>query len=187
MRSMGRSDPATEQDLAAFVEEQLWFRGYDPTRGRYTAWCNQVLRNRLIDLSRTKREEPQPDTLEPADRSESGRLESRDAVIDWRAPFSENDLERIRRWRNNRRRIILLCRSLLWMKVPPSEWETWLVEAGILPPFPPDDFCDWDLEQRIACLAEALHTSSNNVNQNFLRGRDDLMSLAFVRGLRDDS
>src|SRR5262245_34179052 len=111
-------DPARLDDLVAHVEMRLWEGAFPPTHGSYPAWCRTVLAHELSSMGRrVRREEALPEGALPAPDSLGGAA-AEDRRLDWEAPFSQADLERIRAWRNPLRRIVLLCRGLLWHKVP---------------------------------------------------------------------
>jgi hypothetical protein len=183
LQARARSDPDTAEELAAHAERRLWEGRFDAAHGHYPPWCQCVMDNRLSDLI-GHRPPPLP-LVDVADRGAP-------ALVVWEqeedrcTPFSAADLARIRAWPNTRR-VVVLCRSLLWVKVAEAEWASWLAECGLSPPFPGDGFEDLTVEDRCACLREALHLSPAALAQHWRRGRPELLELDSVRELSHDS
>lgn len=183
-----------------FVEQAptyVWERiaQFDAKRGsRFEAWCATVLCNRLRDWMRrrtAKREvatgsDPETLTLieEVADHSDwAGLLQ---CALDREEAFSESDLARVRTW-PLRTRLVVLAVSDLWRKVPAPEWETWVDEASLDAPFPPQVVVNADsVSDRVNVLAECLGMKPNTLSQQWHRGKDRLRDLDYIRQLREE-
>jgi DNA-directed RNA polymerase specialized sigma24 family protein len=104
-------------------------------------------------------------------------------------PLSGADLERIAGW-SCRRRVELLCLTGLCRLVPAERWEEWLADyerarqVKLGRPFPPDEIllCDEQAERQRP-LAECLGCSANALAVSWLRSKDCLKELAFIREL----
>jgi hypothetical protein len=142
------------------------------------------MRNLLVDgLRQSRRQRALPE--EPIeDPALSGWSETLEGNLDYQALFGPADLARVRGWPHAMRRIAILCRSLLWHKVPPAEWEAWCAAFGLELPFPPAGFADLPERERNQQLAQALGLKPATLHAHWHRGLPWLAELDYIQGLR---
>jgi DNA-directed RNA polymerase specialized sigma24 family protein len=151
------------------------------------AWLRTVLRNLWVSNRRQRASRQQ--ALEQF----AGRRPP--SVVSWdrlclAEPLSNRDLDRIAGW-EPRSRVEVLCLAGLWPYAPAPRWECWLAEYESLRhlslgrPFPAEDVlhCD-ERADRLRPLAQALHYSPNALSVRWLRAKDCLKELDFVRELK---
>jgi len=164
-----------------------------PEMGSLAVWLRTVLTNLLRDRQRRQSKlEQLPDNAEKRfSRDEPGPDELCDAWPEvFGSLFSRQDLEQLAGW-PAQVRIELLCLAGLSHKVPPEQWEKWLVawelqNSRSLPrPFPPDSFLTLDEARfRVRPLANLLGCEVNTLSQRWSRHRNRLGTLAFVENLQ---
>jgi hypothetical protein len=186
LRSLGRNDTQLQEELELFVSERLWERRCRPGWRCFAAWCWTVMLRRLYDLLQLHGPTAAPPESVP-DPLADGAVEARDLDRALQEPFGPADLRRIRAWRNPRRRVVLLVRGSLWRKVPPAEWDTYLAQAGLTPPFPDEDFERLRPAGRIHQLAATFGLGEDAIRRMLSReGIGELSSLEFVRRMLAD-
>lgn len=169
-------------DLVSVVTRLLLEGRWDCTRD-LEPWVRGVMRHLV------------PDELDPR-RNPRARVESLalpECVLDARPvsdgshaePFGEADAQAVRSW-PLLVRLVVLARGLLWRKVCPEEWETWVEEGGAELPFPDPDIEHWALRQRISHVADRLGQTRYVVNQIWHRAQERLRALRYVQELRHD-
>jgi DNA-directed RNA polymerase specialized sigma24 family protein len=178
-------DSALADDLVSLVELRIQESKFEEGKGSFEGWCFTVMRNDLQDrLKKAAHQRPTvPEVADEASERDRALLEQ---AHDSRALLSVADLERIRGWPNPLRRVLVLCRGLVWRKVPEQQWQAWLGDCGLSPPFPPDDFDELPAGERYEILAASLGLQMNTLHAHWKRGRPDLLGLDFVRGLAHD-
>jgi len=162
--------------------------GKFPCGGRFEPWCYAVLRNRWFDTIGKERRRTVLDTTRPSPFTADGDIRlAVEQAIDSVKPFGPDDLSLIRTW-PHRDRLILLCLTGLWGKIPTAEWEQWVAEhrtrhgVPIQGDFPPSTLAQCDqLAERNALLAESLHLRRNTLSVLLFRGKDRLLDLRYVR------
>jgi DNA-directed RNA polymerase specialized sigma24 family protein len=178
-------------DVVSDAPGDVWeVIGQFPGVAQFEPWCYTVLRNRWFDKIRKERRRHDLDTTRPspvtADRDIRMAVER---AIDSSQPFAPDDLALIRAW-PHRDRLVLLCLTGLWNKVPAEEWGRWLADhrtrhgVPAQGDFPPSALCRCDqIAERNALLAESLHLRRNTVSVLLYRGKDRLLELRYVREL----
>jgi DNA-directed RNA polymerase specialized sigma24 family protein len=154
----------------------------------FEPWCYTVLRNKWFDvMSKERRRRDLDTTRSPSVTADADIRLAVERAIDASQPFASDDLALIRSW-PQRDRLILLCLTGLWNKVPATEWGQWIAdnrntygvpETGAFPSAALGR-CDQILE-RNALLAESLHIRRNTLSVLLYRGKTRLLELRYVR------
>jgi hypothetical protein len=181
----------TRQDLVDGAIADVWEALCEaPPVGRFESWCYAVLRNRHLDRLRHERTEHRHAAEAARQRSEAEDLRAAlERAVDRGGPFSAADLQTLGGW-PLRHRVILLCLTGLWAKVPSPTWHEWVDEhrqAHGVPAegtFPAPELLDCaEIAQRNAVLAEALNLRRNTLSAWLHRGKPRLLALRYVRDL----
>ncbi|MCS7159346.1 MAG: hypothetical protein RMJ19_02640, partial [Gemmatales bacterium] len=170
----------------------------------FVAWCRQVCRNYMLDELERRRltisetelgahsgkqkldGENRRDQIRPFDLL-PGKPTIPDKPDIFRLEFSEEDLQRIRKWKPLRDRLIMLLCSGLWVCVPRSEWQTWVEEAGLAQPFPPPNFINLDdPKERMQEVAKIFGITRNHLSVIWRRRREWLLRLSRIQELIGD-
>lgn len=184
LRQFTQAEAGWEDDLVSHVQDQLLEQTFDPTRGRFCGWVRSVVRNRLLDLIRGRRRTVALADAEPSVPDSSVSI---DQAIDCAAPFNSRDLASIRGWNlPTSRKIAILCLTLIWEKIPSDEWNSWVDECDLEPPFPPEGFSESSLTLRITSLASTFGVRRDLIITWCSRYRHYVRNLEFSRSLRDD-
>lgn len=162
--------------------------GQFPLEYRFEPWCYVVLRNRWFDTAVKERKRSELDTTRPPPMTADADVRlAVEQAIDLSQPFTAEDLEVIRGW-THRERLVLLCLTGFWNKVPAAEWEDMVAGHrechGVPIPgvFPPADLCRCDqIAERNAMLAESLHIKRNTLSVLLYRGKSRLLELRYLR------
>ncbi len=179
------------RDLLDNAEGDVWEAlGRGAPQGPFEAWCYTVLRNRHLDNLRQEQREQRHALAAAHQRREA--VDLRHALERaWARdePLGELDLRAVGAW-SLRERLVLLCLSGLWRKVPPVLWGEWVDEHrrwhGTPPSglFPPDELGDSEqLAERNGALARLLGLKRNTLSVCLFRGKARLASLRCVREL----
>jgi DNA-directed RNA polymerase specialized sigma24 family protein len=176
-------------DIIDDAYTEIWARItlFTPDK-KFKAWCYTVLRNLWLDGDRRDTTQRRRVLRAAADQPEQEDLRAAvERALDARELFSAEDVQRITAW-PTRLRLVLLCLSGLWRKVPTSDWESWVVEHRTLHrspesvPFPSATLDAADaVAVRRRLLAVELHLQPNTITAQVCRGRDRLRELAYVR------
>lgn len=181
LRRRGRVSADDAEDLVQYAWTRLDPRRPPPSLG---GWCFTVMRNSRIDESRREKvsarykEDLRRQLAEESRHLPAGLSSGTEALL-------SAVLESLRRIRPSRRRIVLLCLLGAWRLVPEGDWEQWLEETGIEPPFPPSGFDLQTLSGRITTLQEGLGVSRQVIHQDRRRALECLHNLDWDGRLRD--
>lgn len=159
---------------------------FDPSQGRFESWCICVLKNLWVSLTRTQRGEG--NLVEP----NSIPLE---CPIDWLSlheSFSQSDLKQVWNWSSGER-IVLLCLSGLFVKVPAFDWKAMIRrfeddrKENFASPFPAQALLDQESpSDRIHVLATWLNMRPNTLSQRWSRKIGKLADLTVIRDVADE-
>jgi len=148
------------------------------------------LRNRWFEVVGRERRGLELDAARAA--SVANDADFRTAVeraLDSQEAFGPDDLGLIRVW-TPRERLVLLCLSGLWHKVPAATWRSWVAEhrdrygIPVGGPFPPDALVRCDgIAERNTLLAETLQLRRNTLSVMLYRGKFRLLEPKYVRDL----
>lgn len=174
------------RDFAADAPAEVFhrLRRFDPTRAGFRSWCSLVLRGLWIDRWRRWRRER-------ARRVSWDALPCEPCLEDAPAPadglaaqemLPPRDLKHFARQWNPHDRILLLCLSGLWVRVPAEPWDRWLREAAIDGPFPPAGFLDArNLSEGCAALAGPMGVKARTLMRQWFRKRAELAAVHSVK------
>jgi hypothetical protein len=190
-----------DDDVGQEVSVHLWRQirqgkcPHDPVhRDR---WCAFVARNKALDLLRRRRRDPlgparagrpsaagRCDIEELPDPNTPNPVRDLAAEIDWRQPFSADDLKRIDAW-GPVPALVILSRLGLWQKVPAGRWDDWCAAAGARRPFPPSPFVQAPGSgSEVKALAAGLGVPRHTIYQICCRDFSArLQALDFVKAL----
>jgi hypothetical protein len=150
-------------------------------------WLVTVLRNLWVSDRRRRRCRQQ--AVEECARRQRAPAAASDSLCPIKS-LSGGDLDRIVQW-DCRRRVEVLAMAGLWPNVPSRRWESWLVEYEGLRrrvlgrPFPGDDvLCCDEPAERLRPLAGVLGYTPNTLAVRWLRSKECLKELDFVRELQ---
>jgi len=188
-RVAGRFAGAYADDVPDDALADVWqaLPGYQQGHS-FEAWCYGVLRNKLLSRLRASARE-QRHLAELRNASPEHDLQrALERLLDEQRPFlSDSDLAALRTW-PLAPRLMLLCLSGLWEKVPSDEWAAWGAEYGnqrgtLLPaPFPPDEIRESEeIAGRNAVLARAMGVVPNTLSVWLYRYKGRLRQLLYVR------
>jgi DNA-directed RNA polymerase specialized sigma24 family protein len=164
--------------------------GCFPSGAHFEAWCYTVLRNRSFDAISKENRRHLLDSTRPSPVSSDEDIRiAVERAIDSSQSFASDDLSLIRAW-PHRDRLILLCLTGLWSKIPATEWGQWVADhrtehgVPVQGEFPPSALsrCD-QIADRNALLAETLQLRRNTLSVLLHRGKDRLLELRYVREL----
>ncbi|GBD35464.1 hypothetical protein HRbin36_00576 [bacterium HR36] len=209
----GLGIPLSREDLIEDTVSHVWTRllegKYNPTQGPFAAWCRRVCKNYLLDQIQP-REITWTDLLAHSRGGSAGEnngdndrtfsIEELFAssynspqVSLFAMPFCPDDLDKVRKWKPMRDRVIMLAASGLWVKAPEDEWNEWVQqvrENGTpLPnPFPPPEFLNLeDPSDRLGELAKMTRLSRNHLAVLWPRRcRQWLTKLRCIREVREE-
>ncbi len=180
---VANGDHHLAEELAQHVRVQHWRGLFDPARSQsFAAWASVCMRRYRLDTFRNPIRavggvDPLPDA--PDRRDDSAACEQ---LADLTAPLGPADTATVRRWRPLDR-VVLLCRALLWQKVPADLWHETTAALGLPPDFPGEGFEHLTRTERIRMLSRALKTSTSNLSHIWKRGQPRLRALQCVRDL----
>lgn len=185
-RQISRGDYSQEtRDLLDEAPSVIWEKiaSYRAEKGRFETWCRVVLHRWQIDRIRRRganltASADRLDLDQLLDSSDADRARRAcEAALDRGIPLSRNDLDRIAGWRVETR-VLLMCLSGLWFRIPSDVWNDWLADCEVEPPFPPDDFLDLERTgERYATLAPALGVSVSTLTKRVERTKHLLLEL----------
>lgn len=162
--------------------------------GPFESWCYAVLRHLWLDRVRreARRRPPLGDSGGSSLREDDLR-QALERAIDALEVFGEHDLQVLRGW-PLRDRLVLLCITNLWTKVPNGVWREWVlnhrdrygVPDGDL--FPPTALADCHLvSEKNEILSGTLEIKRNTLSQLLCRGKQRLLDLRYIREFLDIS
>jgi DNA-directed RNA polymerase specialized sigma24 family protein len=166
----------------------------EPRPRQFEPWCYTVMKNRFRDWVRHNRHDPlnhlAPETFVADNQPDPGLAHFQSELeyaLDRQAPFSPRDLARIGAWKPQQR-LVLLCLSLLWRKVPPDVWRQWADQCGLGPGFPPPEFEDHlGPHERTTALAGLMGLQRNTLYKIWTRNRGELGALDYLKALHDET
>lgn len=155
---------------------------YDPSRGSILAFAYRVMLNCWKDENQPRRRSVGGEGMCPDRAIFDNNHTAAEQCLDVTTPFGLDDCAIISRW-STRDRVILLCRGLLWRKVPDCLWTKTLASLGLPTEFPGPDFVDLSEPERNATLATALDIPVNTLCKVWERGWERVQTLRYVREL----
>jgi hypothetical protein len=177
-----RGDRNLAEELAQHVLVQCIRGLYDPTRGPFAAWARVVMLHYRLDLLRASLRTIGHGDYVPELTDDFNSHNITEQHLDLTDPFGPEDLTIISNW-SAKDRVILLCRGLLWRKVPEQLWKETLRILHLPEHFPGPDFVELNEKDRNAYLSEHLGIPANTLCQFWRRGRDRVRGLRCVREL----
>lgn len=161
---------------------------YDPAKGGLGPWLASTLRNAWRSRQRSERRHRLAPLTgdEPAGDPPPFPWERLGDLLG--SPFGSADQGRIAGWKAGER-VDMLALSGLWLKLPPAEWESYLVAAeGVyrvtLPrPFPPPGVSHESPADRQQRIAKALGIRGNTLAARWKRKKHLLADLGCLRDL----
>lgn len=178
--ALARPNRDLAEELRAHVLLRCEQGCYDPALGAFPSWVRTVMSRHLITLVRSRGRAagggdlPEPTSAGPVDGAGDDSLT---------APFSREDLDRIRRWGTPLKRVLLLAQGLVWRKYPPGLWAADVAALGLSGPFPCPGFEDLSRAERNAYLAGVLGVPRNTIHVRMKRWERHLRELKFARDL----
>lgn len=176
---IARPDHDLAEELRAHVLLRCQEGCYDPALGAFGAWARTVMSRSHCSLVKSRGRAVGGDYPERIDAC-ADEADGDDRT----APFTPDDLARIRRWKSPLKRVLLLTQSLLWRKYPAELWRADLAALGLPPDlFPCPEFEDMTRAERNAYLARVLGVPRNTIHVRMNRWAHQLHELRFVLAL----
>jgi len=156
---------------------------FDSQGGSFEAWCRTVLHRVYISRQRKRSFTVNVEFL--PDKA----VEENFDFFQLHCQFDEDDLEVIFTW-TAAERLMLLCLSGLFVKVPKPDWQRVIIEAEeelgrkFPKPFPIVPLLNRnDPSERIAFFAELIGTKTNTLSTRWMRKKRCLTDLSILRDL----
>lgn len=155
-----------------------------PSRAAARFWC--IVKSACIDASRKRKR--RCETIRPFSQDDYGSVPSTKphdfdqmmAKLDRDCAMPVADLAQVSDW-GLHKRLVLLSLTGLWRAVPSQLWTQWVLEYGLVMPFPTQSFLDeTDAQERNRMLSETLGIPRNTLSQTVLRGKPLLLRLSIL-------
>jgi hypothetical protein len=144
---------------------------YRPEEGQVEALLRTMLSRAWV--SRIRRDKPTLPLVADAPEHKAQ---------DWAAllaePFPTGELRQMAGW-NALDRVLLLCLTGLWLKLPQEVWRDWVARCGLTWPFPPKEFLCSDKPR--LWLAEALGMTTQQLYRRWHRKHHLLTEIQSLR------
>jgi len=171
-------------DAPAIIFQQL--TQFDSDIARFEIWCAAVLRRMFIDRWRRRstrdRHEKEifPAGISAGSPSSQAAFIEAELRIDMAVPFSPSDHVQICSW-TPLVTVVLLATHCLHSKFDQNEWNARLARSNAARPFPCDELNIDDHLANLAVVATALGRRADSIQRMYLRNRDKLARLDFIR------